>query len=161
MTVRVLGIVLLGALLQCAGAQAAGPAAVDTARLGKAAAEPGQWLTVGRTSDEQRFSPLKQINAENVGQLSLAWYVDFDSNRGHTYLGDPSARHEIYPDYPQIFKGFGITCERVEHKKDLDAALQRLIDAPGAYALDVMVPYTEHVLPMIPANKTFNDIITD
>ena len=40
-------------------------------------------------------------------------------------------------------------------------ALQRLIDAPGAYALDVVVPHTEHVLPMIPANKTFNDIITD
>jgi quinohemoprotein ethanol dehydrogenase len=73
---------LLGALLHCAGANAAGPAAVDTARLGKAAAEPGQWLTVGRTTDEERFSPLKQINTDTVNQLSLAWYLDFDSNRG-------------------------------------------------------------------------------
>ena len=38
---------------------------------------------------------------------------------------------------------------------------QRLIDSKEAYALDVMVPFTEHVLPMIPAGKTFDDIITD
>ena len=73
---------MLGALLQCAAGHAAGPAAVDGARLGKAASEPGQWLTVGRTPDEQRFSPLTQINTDNVNQLSLAWYLDFDSNRG-------------------------------------------------------------------------------
>jgi acetolactate synthase-1/2/3 large subunit len=101
------------------------------------------------------------LNNQHLGMVVQWEDRFFKSNRGHTYLGDPSARHEIFPDYPQIFKGFGITCERVEHKKDLDAALQRLIDAPGAYALDVMVPYTEHVLPMIPANHAFKDIITD
>jgi len=79
---RLVGTVLLGALLHCALARADGAAAVDTARLGKTAAEPGQWLTVGRTSDEQRFSPLAQINTGNVSQLQLAWYLDFDSNRG-------------------------------------------------------------------------------
>jgi quinohemoprotein ethanol dehydrogenase len=73
---------VLGALLQCGVATAAGPAAVDATRLSKAASEPGQWLTVGRTTDEQRFSPLEQINPGNVGQLQLAWYLDFDSNRG-------------------------------------------------------------------------------
>ena len=33
------------------------------------------WLTSGRTYDEQRFSPLDQINDANVGQLGLAWYA--------------------------------------------------------------------------------------
>jgi quinohemoprotein ethanol dehydrogenase len=79
---KLIGPWLAAVLLQCAAAQAAGPAAVDAARLGKAASEPGQWLTVGRTTDEQRYSPLKQINTDNVKQLSLAWYLDFDSNRG-------------------------------------------------------------------------------
>jgi quinohemoprotein ethanol dehydrogenase len=82
MTARSLRLLLLGALLQCAAGHAAGPAAVDGTRLGKAASEPGQWLTVGRTTDEQRYSPLAQINTANVNQLSLAWYLDFDSNRG-------------------------------------------------------------------------------
>jgi acetolactate synthase-1/2/3 large subunit len=101
------------------------------------------------------------LNNQHLGMVVQWEDRFFDSNRGHTYLGDPANRAGIYPDYPTIFQGFGITCERVTHKKDLEGALQRLIDAEGAYALDVMVPYTEHVLPMIPANHTFNDIITD
>jgi alcohol dehydrogenase (cytochrome c) len=34
---------------------------------------PGEWLTWRRTYDDQGFSPLKQINKSNVGQLRLAW----------------------------------------------------------------------------------------
>jgi acetolactate synthase-1/2/3 large subunit len=101
------------------------------------------------------------LNNQHLGMVVQWEDRFFQSNRGHTYLGDPSDRASIYPDYPTIFKGFGIPCERVVHKKDLEGALQRLIDAEGSYALDVLVPYTEHVLPMIPANHTFNDIITD
>ena len=101
------------------------------------------------------------LNNQHLGMVVQWEDRFFDSNRGHTFLGDPSDRAKIYPDYPTIFKGFGITCERVMHKKDLEGALQRLIDAEDSYALDVMVPFTEHVLPMIPAGKTFNDIITD
>jgi quinohemoprotein ethanol dehydrogenase len=54
-------------------------AAVDTARLLDANSDAADWLTYGRTYDEQRFSPLKQINAGNVGQLQLAWHVDLDA----------------------------------------------------------------------------------
>ncbi len=31
----------------------------------------GQWMSYGRTWDEQRFSPLKQINDKNVKRLGL------------------------------------------------------------------------------------------
>ncbi len=58
------------------------PAAVDGKRLTHANDEPGQWMIEGRTYDEERFSPLKQINTETVSRLGLAWYADFDSNRG-------------------------------------------------------------------------------
>jgi acetolactate synthase-1/2/3 large subunit len=101
------------------------------------------------------------LNNQHLGMVVQWEDRFFDSNRGHTFLGDPSDRAKIYPDYPTMFKGFGITCERVTHKKDLEAALQRLIDSKEAYALDIMVPHSEHVLPMIPAGKTFDDIITD
>jgi alcohol dehydrogenase (cytochrome c)/quinohemoprotein ethanol dehydrogenase len=52
------------------------PAAVDAARLTTADRDEANWLTHGRTYDEQRFSPLKQIDAHNVGQLQLAWHYD-------------------------------------------------------------------------------------
>ena len=58
------------------------PANVDESRLLLADQEPGNWMTYGRTYNEQRFSPLKQIEAQNVGQLALAWYVDLDARRG-------------------------------------------------------------------------------
>jgi quinohemoprotein ethanol dehydrogenase len=44
--------------------------------------EAAQWQSVGRTYDEQRFSPLQRINTDNVSRLGLAWFADFDSNRG-------------------------------------------------------------------------------
>ena len=67
-----------------AGSGAAGPPArVDEARLVEAAADPDNWLSYGRTYDEQRFSPLAQINAGNVASLGLAWFSEFDTTRGH------------------------------------------------------------------------------
>ncbi len=59
------------------------PAApVAATRQAQANPEPGQWLSVGRTQDEQRHSPLARINTDNVGKLGLAWFADFDTNRG-------------------------------------------------------------------------------
>ena len=52
-------------------------AAVTSERLIAADAEPGQWLSHGRTYGEQRFSPLAEIDTRNVGELGLAWYGDF------------------------------------------------------------------------------------
>ena len=54
--------------------------AVNAARI-VAAADSG-WLSYGRTYDEQRFSPLDQINSSNVKQLGLAWHADLDTARG-------------------------------------------------------------------------------
>jgi quinohemoprotein ethanol dehydrogenase len=58
------------------------PGQVDTARIVQADENPGEWLTHGRTYSEQRFSPLTKIDAGNVKQLGLAWFVDLDTHRG-------------------------------------------------------------------------------
>src|SRR4051812_24892632 len=34
---------------------------------------PNDWLSFSRTQDDQRFSPLNQINTKNVNQLRTAW----------------------------------------------------------------------------------------
>ena len=54
---------------------------IDDARINAADSEPGNWLAYGRTYEEQRFSPLTQINRESVGELGLAWYKDMGTNR--------------------------------------------------------------------------------
>lgn len=63
-------------------AGAAYSAAVNAARLLAADSEPGNWMSNGRDYGEQRYSPLAQINTENISQLGLAWYADMDTSRG-------------------------------------------------------------------------------
>jgi PQQ-dependent dehydrogenase (methanol/ethanol family) len=57
------------------------PVNVNQARLLKGTADPRQWAHYGGSYDEQRFSPLKQINDANVKDLGLAWYADYDTNQ--------------------------------------------------------------------------------
>jgi alcohol dehydrogenase (cytochrome c) len=45
---------------------------------------PDDWLMFSRTYDAQRFSPLKQINKQNVSQLKLAWTVAMGEGQTET-----------------------------------------------------------------------------
>ena len=58
----------------------AATASIDEARILKA--DPANWLSTGRTYDEQRHSPLNQINKETVANLGLEWYWDTGTKRG-------------------------------------------------------------------------------
>jgi acetolactate synthase-1/2/3 large subunit len=99
------------------------------------------------------------LNNQHLGMV-MQWEDRFYAgNRGNTYLGDPRNRKEIYPDYVAVCKSFNVKCERVIYQKDLRAAMQRMLDADEPYVLDIIVPYTEHVLPFIPANRTVADMI--
>jgi acetolactate synthase-1/2/3 large subunit len=101
------------------------------------------------------------INNQHLGMV-VQWEDRFyQSNRGHTYLGDPQNPQKVYPDFVAIAKGFNVPAERVVRKSELRPALERMLASKEPYVLDVIVPYTEHVLPMIPAGKTVHDIIID
>lgn len=101
------------------------------------------------------------LNNQHLGMVVQWEDRFFESNRGHTFLGDPRDMERIYPDFVAMCKGFGVPCERVLHKADLEGAMRRMLEAKEAYVLDVMVPYTEHVLPMIPSGMTYKDIIVE
>ncbi len=99
------------------------------------------------------------LNNQHLGMV-VQWEDNFYAgNRGHTYLGDPDHRPEIYPDYVRVCNSFGVKCERVMFKKDLRPAIQRMLDAKETYVLDVVTPYSEHVLPFIPTGRTVADMI--
>ena len=55
---------------------------IDEARINNAAEEPENWLAYGRTYEEQRFSPLEQIDQATVSRLGLAWTYDMQTTRG-------------------------------------------------------------------------------
>jgi acetolactate synthase-1/2/3 large subunit len=99
------------------------------------------------------------LNNQHLGMV-VQWEDRFyDGNRGNTYLGDPLNMKQIYPDFVAIARSFNVQAERVMFKRDLRAAMQRMLDSDQPYVLDVIVPYTEHVLPFIPAGKTVAEMI--
>lgn len=52
------------------------------AALRRADTTPEVWLSHGRTYDEQRYSPLDQVNTDTIGKLGLAWAFDLGVSRG-------------------------------------------------------------------------------
>ncbi len=55
---------------------------VDDARLLAGDKDGANWLSYGRTHDEQRFSPLTAVSDSNVDKLGLSWFADIDTARG-------------------------------------------------------------------------------
>jgi quinohemoprotein ethanol dehydrogenase len=57
--------------------------AAPVSRAHPAAADTGSdWPSHGRTWSEQRFSPLTQVNTASARRLGLAWWAEFDTDRG-------------------------------------------------------------------------------
>lgn len=112
------------------------------------------------------------LNNQHLGMV-MQWEDRFlEGNRAHTYLGpvehpeavgagDGGHYEETYPNFVQIAKGFGLGAAQVRSKRDFPAALKAMLDYDGPYLLDVVCPYQEHVLPMIPGGKTVKDIIIE
>ena len=85
----VCAVALVG-LAACAGEEA-GEASETTSPYSVGATpageEHGEWLLHGLSGGEQRYSPLKQINKGNVGELGLAFEYDDFLVRGRTHRG--------------------------------------------------------------------------
>lgn len=107
------------------------------------------------------------LNNQHLGMV-VQWEDRFyQANRAHTVLGDPENiggpenLEAIYPDYVSIAEGFGIQAWRVHKKEDLRGAIREFLAYDGPCLLDIIVPYTEHVMPMIPQAKSAREIITE
>jgi len=99
------------------------------------------------------------LNNQYLGMV-VQWEDRFyKSNRGHTFLGLNDQPDRIYPDFMKVCEGFDVPARRVIHKRELREAMQWFLDSKEACVLEVMVPFTEHVLPMIPSGKTYKDVI--
>jgi acetolactate synthase-1/2/3 large subunit len=98
------------------------------------------------------------VNNQHLGMV-VQWEDRFHGgNRAHTYLG-AGHEEEPYPDFVAMAQSFGCGARRIAEKADLDGAIEEMLDSDGPYVLDILVPYQEHVLPMIPGGMTVRDII--
>ncbi len=153
------------------------------AAMGVAAANPGK-LVVDIDGDGSLLMNIQELatlhceklpvkilllNNQHLGMV-VQWEDRFmEGRRAHTYLGPidhPEALGhgdgtigDTYPNFVEIARGFGLEAAQVREKKDYPAALNKMLTSKGPYLLDVICPYQEHVLPMIPGGKTVRDMI--
>ncbi len=105
------------------------------------------------------------INNQHLGMVVQWEDLLYESVRAQTILGDPTNIGSpenisgLYPDFVKIAEGFGVKARLVIKKEELRDAIREMLDYKGAYLLDVVVPYTEHVLPMIQQGKSAKEIL--
>ena len=105
------------------------------------------------------------MNNQHLGMVVQWEDLLYESVRGQTILcdkdniGGPDNLDAIYPDFVKISEGFGVKARRVVKREELKAAIREMIEHDGPYVLEVVVPYTEHVLPMIKQGLSAKDIL--
>jgi acetolactate synthase-1/2/3 large subunit len=105
------------------------------------------------------------LNNQHLGMVVQWEDILYEGIRAQTILGDPQNIggpenvDALYPNWPEICSGFGVKSRRVVQKDELRDAIREMIDHEGPYLLDVVVPYTEHVMPFIPAGASAKDIL--
>ena len=112
------------------------------------------------------------LNNQHLGMV-VQWEDRFnDGRRANTYLGpvehpealgegDGSMPADTFPNFVQIARGYGVAACQVRSKAEFPKALATMLDHDGPYLLDVICPYQEHVLPMIPSGRTVKEIIVE
>ena len=105
------------------------------------------------------------LNNQHLGMVVQWEDLLYESVRGQTILcdkdniGGPDNVDAIYPDFVKISEGFGVAGKRVVKREDLRGAIKEMIAHDGPYVLEVVVPYTEHVLPMIKQGLSAKEIL--
>ncbi len=98
------------------------------------------------------------LNNQHLGMV-VQWEDRFHGgNRAHTYLG-AGPGEAPYPDFVAMAKSFRCGSRRITDKVDVEPAIEEMLASKGPYVLDIMVPYQEHVLPMIPGGMTVREMI--
>ncbi|MDR3397015.1 MAG: biosynthetic-type acetolactate synthase large subunit [Pandoraea sp.] len=105
------------------------------------------------------------INNQWLGMVRQWQDMIYARNRVASSLVDPNVPDGAedgrpYPDFVTIAAGYGVAGARVTRADELPAALARMLEDPSEpYLLDVLVAREDDVYPMIPAGKTYRDVV--
>uniref|UniRef100_A0A803NEA7 Acetolactate synthase n=1 Tax=Chenopodium quinoa TaxID=63459 RepID=A0A803NEA7_CHEQI len=102
---------------------------------------PRQWLTSGGLEPWGLGYqlPLEQLWLDQ--SMVVQWEDRFyKANRAHYIPWKPCKEAEIFPDMLKFAEACDIPAARVTKVSELRAAMQKMLDTPGPYLLDVIVP---------------------
>jgi acetolactate synthase-1/2/3 large subunit len=93
--------------------------------------------------------PLKIVLLDN-GQLGMVrqWQeLFFDENFSEIDLSDN-------PDFAEVARAFGIEAFTLDHRSEVDGAIQRLLETPGPILCHVRIDPRDNVWPLVPPNSS-------
>lgn len=90
------------------------------------------------------------LNNNFLGMVRQWQELFFDSRYSFTEMNNP--------DFQMISKGYGIPCNKVEDRAELDVALDVFLEHEGPYLLEVCVEKEGNVFPMVPTGASVSDI---
>ena len=91
------------------------------------------------------------LNNNYLGMVRQWQELFFDERYSETHLENP--------DFVKIADAYNIKGEKVTDRKDLDAAIQRMLAHNGPYLLEVVVETKGMVYPMVPAGGSVTDVL--
>lgn len=134
------------------GAQIAAPDCKVIAMIG----DGGFQMTIQELGTISEYKlPVKIIILNNhfLGMVRQWQQLFFEKRYSFTELKNP--------DFIMIGKGFGIEGHKVEKRDDLEDGIQRMIDFPGPYLLEVVIEKEDNVFPMVPSGASVSDVMLE
>ena len=77
------------------------------------------------------------------------------------WLRRKSFTRMLNPCYELIARGYGIAYEALTERKDLGAAIERMLQTPGPFILECAIKEDDNVLPMTPPGMNVNDMMLE
>ncbi|MFZ7201375.1 acetolactate synthase 2 catalytic subunit [Avibacterium avium] len=101
-------------------------------------------------------TPVKIILLDNqrLGMVRQWQTLFFHARHSNTILDDN-------PDFVTLASAFDIKGEHIESGEEVQAALDRLFQAEGAYLLHICIPAEENVWPLVPPNACNVDMLEE
>ena len=90
------------------------------------------------------------LNNDFLGMVRQWQQLFFDKRYASTEM--------INPDFVTIAKGYYLDSERVNDRKDLRPAVERMIKSKKPYVLEICVEKEDNVFPMIPSGASVSDV---
>ena len=103
----------------------------------------------------EQKAPVKIVLMNNnyLGNVRQWQYMFFNKRYSFTPM--------LNPDYERIASAYGIPSRTVVERKDLDAAIKEMLDAPGAFLLQCAVKEEDNVMPMIPLGASVDEMLLE
>ncbi|CAN1343552.1 Acetolactate synthase 3, chloroplastic [Linum perenne] len=127
------------------------------AAIGAAVANPGA-IVVDIDGDGSFIMNVQELATIRVENLPVKIMILNNQHLGMVVQWE-DREGQIFPNMLNFAEACGIPAARVSRICKLREGMKKMLETPGPYLLDVIVPHQEHVLPMIPSGGVFKDAI--